>query len=367
MYYIGAFAISLFFILIAEQMFKKKRQWIGIFFSFLGILVITIFSGIRDFSVGTDVETYVVPETRFALLSNSFFDYYAKSTVEPLYAGLIYLCSRISPSPSLALLMSSLCVIVPIYIAIYKLKKYISITMGMTLFYLLFYNLSLSAIRQSIAIAFLMLAYNIYLSNQRITWKIILLALIAFGFHNTSIIAIVILSVTEYISRGKHSSRNKALLIVFAFIAVLNIQHLVQIVFNTFSFLPRKYYIRIFERSSVLSIFDTVFKLLITALAFILIKIKKNKSYELNMICFTCIIGCILQFLSLFSEYLIRITYYFQFPIIIILAYVPTYFSRKNKSFLIGNMGVICIAMIYWFVIYYTWQWFDTIPFKFIK
>ena len=83
MIYIMCFLLSAFFIWIGTGKCTLTRMKIGIWeyvslikiSTLVGVLILVILASLRDTSVGSDVEYYVVPYFKEAVNSSKFFNY----------------------------------------------------------------------------------------------------------------------------------------------------------------------------------------------------------------------------------------------------------------------------------------------------
>ena len=65
----------------------------------LSVIIISLFAGIRNTKVGTDVQIYIEKYYNAAKSSNGFFDYlrmYSNESVEILYKCITYISAKIS-------------------------------------------------------------------------------------------------------------------------------------------------------------------------------------------------------------------------------------------------------------------------------
>lgn len=213
--YIFTFLISLLLIYIAENINGKSK----IILNIIAILIPSILAGGRADFIGTDVRGYVEPIQLFANSSNNYFDFVNSKIIlysagdfsrfEKGYTTLIYLCSRIDKSISLNLFITEFTIIGLTLLGLYRFKKnrkQFSVTLGMLIFYAIFYNLSLNMIRQSIAMAFMLLAFSYLLDNK--LKKYLFLNVLAIFFHQTAIFGLVSFFIYIIINYQKKPYKN---------------------------------------------------------------------------------------------------------------------------------------------------------------
>ena len=198
MIYLLMFFISLFFIWLGLSI--KENKMIKKFFIVIGLIIPCLMAGFRGMTVGTDTSGYVWNlyinakniKHFSGMISFSNWLYYSK---DYLYLLITYVIGHNNLSFQLLLFIYELLIVIPIFIALNVNKKDDrDILFGMFLFYMTFYNLSLNMVRQSIAISFAVLSFSI-LKNKNIKHRYLksfILLLIGYGFHDTSLFAILI-------------------------------------------------------------------------------------------------------------------------------------------------------------------------------
>ena len=158
MIYIVVFLITTFNIYLSEYYYKKGQKTEGKVFALLCIIILSIFAGIRDTNVGTDVQYYLVGQfNRTALFPNNLFEYLLYminvEEAEPLYAILQYVGHHLFHSIHFVMLIISLITNSFAYFGLKKMSEDIKITFGWMLYCLLLFNVSLNIVRQTCAIA----------------------------------------------------------------------------------------------------------------------------------------------------------------------------------------------------------------------
>ena len=363
LYYLMAFSTSLTFVAISESQFKKNKNKSGVLFSIIAIFIVCWLAGIRGYSVGTDVLYYAVPQFEYAKQFSDYFSYMSISQIEPLYALIVFLTSKFCSDVSVLLFLSQLLVLVPIYIVLYKKKNSISITFGMFIYYFLFYNLTLNIMRQSIACAFLMLSYIYYEEGSKKTC--LLCTIIAVLFHDSAIIAVVLYILLSLIVNSRVSFIKQIFYIVITVIIILNIQSIVDVLTNQICILPIEYYKRFVSRTNTtnISVFEIIFRSVFVFLPVILFILTKAKDKFKEKYNYFSLIGYVISFMVLVSEYLIRFSYYFQFFFVLTIPSIPKSISRKGNMRIIVYTVLGIIILCYWYVIYILWGWHGTVPF----
>ena len=136
--YLAIFGISIACIFLSEHI--KGSKLTKSLLTFIAVFVICIFAALRDPSVGADVEHYLVPNYKHALsIHTGFWHFYNTLPIdnEILFALLIYFFAKIG-NYTLLCFTIELLVVCPVIYVLKKENKKVSVTLGYTLFLLLF-------------------------------------------------------------------------------------------------------------------------------------------------------------------------------------------------------------------------------------
>lgn len=204
--YIILLALTSIFSYILEITLKSKNNLLKILAFIFVLLPGSIIAGIRDFTVGTDVFSYVVPNFNFALLVTKFSDYnsyisnligYGYTSVGIIrptefgYNLLTFLFSRITTTPRW--LMFTLQFVTLYFIlksTVFVFNKFkVSITLQMFIYMSIFYLQSLNIMRQALAVAILL--YAILCFSEKKYKNYLFYQILACLFHSTALIGIV--------------------------------------------------------------------------------------------------------------------------------------------------------------------------------
>ena len=159
--YIVTFLVTLFFSYIDERnLLKEKPNRLKhiIMVAFI-IMLPAVLAGLRDYSIGTDVQIYAKSVFENAVRSssvNSVLERY--SELEPGFLMLAFIVSRITSSVHFFLFSIAFIIQLFVYLALYRTRNYCSIFMGESVYLFLIYNASLNMMRQTIAMAILLFA-----------------------------------------------------------------------------------------------------------------------------------------------------------------------------------------------------------------
>lgn len=154
-YYLICFAFSSFLFWFGERLrLEKIVEPIRWFIYGIALLIPSVLAGLRDVTVGTDMLVYGVPVFKSAYYAKDFGELFNEwSRMEIGYLGLNYVIARISSTHYLFFFLIMFTEVFFVYLAIRRWKHNVPLWLGMLIFYLLFYNDSLNAMRQYLALS----------------------------------------------------------------------------------------------------------------------------------------------------------------------------------------------------------------------
>lgn len=183
---------------ISEKLANKNKKGY-IVFAIIAISLPSFFAAIRGTDVGVDVKTYAIYIYLAAGKSSNLTEcidnikIYGLENVEFGYIILAYITTRIINSLQAFLFTTELLIILPVYIVAMKLKDRIAPHAVMSCFLCIFYIATFNIMRQSIAAAWLLMAFT-YLYEKKIIRGGVF-CVFSCLFHRTSIIISVIIIV----------------------------------------------------------------------------------------------------------------------------------------------------------------------------
>ena len=158
------------------------------FFLIYVCMVLIIISAIRSVDVGNDTLQYWRAFTRISELPVK--DLWT-TRYEPGFVILCYLLGLISDNPQILLVVTSFIIFIPFFIFFYRnsedvvLSSYLFVSLSM-------FGLYLSMMRQAIAIAIILMGLEFFYKKKKY-FIFFLFCLLAWQFHNSALIASVIL------------------------------------------------------------------------------------------------------------------------------------------------------------------------------
>lgn len=250
MVYIIMFVITILFTYIAERNFDKKNKFIGVIFSILAIALPSIVAGLRNLDIGLDISVYVEQNFQTALQSQSFKECLGNLNTDFLYIVINYIISRMSDNINVLLFIIELINMTLLYLFIYNKRKSIHMWLAMTVYLMVFYNISLNLVRQSLAISVILFSMR-YVENKKII-KFIICILIATLLHSTAIFSIPIYFIFNILNK-KHKGIYKIVILLGITFAVLNYENIIHFLVYDVGILSIKYanYITIFSREEL--------------------------------------------------------------------------------------------------------------------
>lgn len=324
-------------------------------FCFL-VLFCTLFSGFRDFGVGTDTNVYILSYYNESKAISSLGDFFNYDYGEKGFLGLTCCARFFYGNPQGVLILTAFVYSFFTFLAVAKLNEKggrvcWSTFLFVWLFY--FYNMSMNAMKQYCAMSILLIAF-VYLLNHR--WlKSLLLIVPASFFHSSSVLVLLIFLpyLFSFVSSKKIRRLLMALFMLASLFFVVFIFKFLPIL-NNIGLVSDKYLARYgsnIEYESA-NIFGPCFLVFWGSFLFlILITLKKKKiSARLATVFIGVHMFCFIFRLAAFSVvYLARMSeywFYFDFLILCILLKVGT---SKYIRFLL----YLCI--VYLWVKSYIW------------
>ena len=400
MIYLVCFALSAFFAYLAE---KQNKRWLVLLFSGLSILLPILLAGLRDLTIGIDTFSYYTKKQYWGLASAadslwSYLSYYLPQGYgEVLFALFIGIFGQIGSYP-LFLLFAHSWIMVWVYVGAWRLRKHVRPWLVLLLFYLAFYNHSLNALRQYMALA-VAFAFLPDLLNKKYLRYTIAVA-VAFLIHTSGVLSMGLLAVHWCLFgdlrkfRGLNPSFRQRQTFVFICVAIL------VLIFNPavrllvwIGILHKKY---LFYVNSTIANYNllVVLFLAVELIAATLLR-KQQKEQDKNEVTkyffSMSVVYFILYQVTGFLSFGKRIAACCCFANLVTLAMLPSDlgeeiavtlpkwlggktfrlfpFLRKlsaNQRRLLGNALLIACVLFYWCYVYWLRNASQTMPYRFI-
>lgn len=348
--YIIAFSFSTFFCGIANLAYKKSR-FLFILFSFFSILIVSILAGVRDESIGTDIQVYGNIVFNLAHPYDSFFSYYNGVSsffkLEPLYMWLNYFVSRFSHENAMFYFVLSFITIILFYLAINKLRDVINPTLAWISFLLIFYAHTLNIMRQSLATGFILLGFAFILKKSS-KLGIIFLLLSFLCHYSSGVIGAMLYMIYLLLNRFKSPSKAALIFVGGAILVVLGLNPLINIFLTTGILADRYNFYTANVEGIGFSVFSFLLKLPIIAL-FVWRLYGKLRKDRLAIFFFVILIFDFLFYqLRITNIAFSRISYYFYvFQIVSIPYLIHTIKIKMDRNI------VMIVYVLYLIVVWY--------------
>lgn len=365
--YIITFLTSLGFLHVSE---KHKNKYVRNFCVVIALLIPSILAGLRDYSVGNDVLLYGNGWFERATTYNSLFEYLSKAneySVGVGYGLVNYVISRLTNNPHVFYFIYELLQVVILYLIVYRYKEKISITFAFAVYYFSYYNLSLSMLRQIMAMLLVLHSYK-YIEERNLV-KYVINIFFAAMFHSSAIIGLVLYLIKILIDNKQLKIIYKALIVGGCLVGVL----LYQQVFSFLSLIG----INGIERYSHYMTDSEVGGRFIrftywTALSILIfLRGKKCKSYYqqseyLQLIMVISTVCSVVLFIG--STWIIRIAYYFDvFQVLYLPILAPNLGVAIGRNKKAGYLILLLLVVVNWLITFVIRNGAATYPFVFMK
>ena len=222
--YIVSFVVSILLIYYSEaKRFYGVSSKVSVF---IALMIPCLVAGLRDYTIGTDVQVYAEPTFLLANSAHSFGSFissgFQQSAWEFRYvrelgvsfAIVTYISAKIFHSFPVFLFIIQLITIVPIYKGLRAFDNRQPVWLGMAVYYLMFFNQSLNMMRQWIAMAILFYAFQFLCSKTN--KKYFFFVIIASSFHTSALLGISIYFIHQLVVRkNDYMMIIKILLLIF--------------------------------------------------------------------------------------------------------------------------------------------------------
>lgn len=355
---------------IAALWYDDQRRFLA--GSILAVLPPILIAGLRDSTVGTDMELYIVPIFN-GIASNGqnlmeFIDSYPD--IEIGYLFINYVIAQLTDQPFFLLLSIHILIIIPLYITAMKWREYLSPALFMFIFYMIFFQESLSIVRQSIALSFSMLAFTFFWEKRYIQY--FLFMVIAFLFHQTAVIALSF--PLAYLMVDRFSIREYFFYYIGAALGIslffLNFDTiliwLIESDFIDMKFL--RYTSADNAFTPVLGVTNFVVKI-VTIAYFILIMFFYKSDTILKFFIIVAVLDMLFSLCALIVQPLDRISLYYRLITCISIPYIiynyPIIYSDDETPYTRPIEGLFCVLLFaYWFYVYMLGNYDDTADYQ---
>ena len=352
----------------------------------IALIIPCILAGCRDLTIGTDVQIYLNPMHIKAQFANSFNEFLTLNVsgnrfvykYELGFTLLVYLISNIFKDIHVLMFVIEALIIFPIYFGCKKIEPLKNkIWLCMFVYYCLFFNYGLNAMREFMGLSFAFYAICSYISKERNGLRnYIIFSLIAFFLHKSTVLSVVIVLIYKLLNNSKVSTKrlllnNKKIsiskivsiiVIVLSFYLLFNLN-----IFNSLLYSMEGFgrYVDYYSGNVIFSI-NNFLRVLPMVLILILLFKKFVKKYDSSMFyttifCFAWIIFVNLNTVSLYGD---RVSNIFKLMSIIIYPLLSISPDSKKGKTLITIIIILYVLYYFWYT-YVNKGYHHTVPYIF--
>lgn len=339
------------------------NKFISILLVLLSLLLPIVIAAIRSPEIGTDVKYYVIPHFKTALRCKSFilfskrFDLSLSS--EPLYGLLLYLITRFFDNYHVALFVYQAIIILFIYLGLQNFKNVLNVPIwsGMLIYYLMYFNVSLNIVRQSMAVSIVFYAVSCLFKGEKIRYFVFII--ISFGMHGSGVLGFIFFPMYILLRKKDLGLKHKDIQKVFVAVliigtAILSLDKVVRLLVsfgvvrpNMLNYLSDGR----FSSNYLSPVSVGIYSVLLFAYVLHIRYIAK-KTLELNFYMVVSIIMLLGSFGSLISLYISRVCYYFIPFHALALASIQNCYKKSEKYlWMISIISFVFFTWIAFFVI----------------
>lgn len=353
-FYLSVALITTLLFYLANLSVKNKYLFAVLFLLF--VLFPSLVGGLRDETVGRDLQTYGIEWFYKAVYSRSF-PLYIESVSNPEYGYLLlnYVCGSITSNINFFFFITELLKMVLLGMTAIHFRKKIIAPLLVFSYMLYFYWLGLSMMRQSIALCICLYSMTYFFDAKY--WQFLLLCLIAYLFHNSAFVFLGV-GVMYWIKDIRFS-----FLINIAAILFLLTNSISILLYLSQTGLVKMELADLYINSGV-DIPRTSLFLLFFCFGCLYVSQKKEGEWDsvVKMLRLTLLYCLFFFIMSAFFEVAFRIAYY---QMIVIMVLMPWIFRQSKKNN--GRRICMSIYVLLFFYFYYVecqHGAVDTIPYK---
>ena len=324
------------FLIVVCCIVREKPQFSNSILKLLCFITFCIL-GFRSYSIGSDTSSYIEE-----YISG---DYFIRS-VDQGFSYFNYWLHEFGLSPRLYLMIVSLIIVLPVFAFI---SHYSQINKSFTvLLYLTIGNFTfnLAGMRQSLAIAFILIGLVLFNRIERTLPKYIIVILaiyFAYMFHYSAIVCIILIPLLWFSDYRfpKDKKLIKILLIALPIIIMYSTKYVANVV-NFFMISKYENYETVFGDANVISYIVIPYCIYLYTL---FLYYRSNSSDWEKNFCFYCsIVHMCLAACTLYMPMLGRFEYYFSMPLICLIANLTMELPLSTRRLFVFAISIVCMA-----------------------
>lgn len=326
--YLIAFSISLIF-LTTSMFFKNKNKMMMFLLAYSSIIPLCFLSGMRAFTVGTDVLAYGLKVFQFAIskMPNDQIYFSVGTEVNIAYIWLNRIIAFFTVDPHMFLAVLTLLTVVPVLSGLLLIRDLLNPVVSWSIYLLIFFPETFNLLKQSLSCSLLFLGYCIYI-RKGFKKTIIVLIIISMLIHSSSIVGVLIFITIFYLNKTTHYFRDLIILSIITGIVATQIQPLMNIFLVNSGLFSAHYqgYSNLVSGELSYASYWPIFLIII-----MLYELKRMPDTNLSIsLLFPLIMFILLQPIALFNYTLYRVLLYMKYFIII--SY-PIFIKQESNYF----------------------------------
>lgn len=364
--YLISYLISIVIISFAQEKVSNPKKQKALYI--IAIVVTSLIVGLRNIGIGIDTKVYA----EIAMIYSQKFDYITYMSFfhnSMLFYTLFYVVSMIFNNIHACFFVIEFIIeylILKVLIDFSNKNKNFKIYIGMLTYYLIFQAYSMNIMRQSIALALILYELYFYIKNKKY-FKAIIVNIIAFLFHYSAIIGILIMAI-YYIFQVFKNSVNVRSRFVLAYIFFVFFAFFV-LFYNEIINILGSWIGEYSKYSEVIGNFNyTINAWVLFAMIYIVaVAIKRllnNDNKDLKNISSLIVYGYILFFINIYSNDTYRLSFYFLYNLIVYIPYI--YINNKNSKNTSRVLFVVqtIIMLVFYYIMFNLWSVNEVIPYQ---
>ena len=375
--YLIYYSVSAYFAWLALNTKDRKKFLLC---SAISIALPVILAGLRDYSIGVDVQHYLDMPRYWngAVRRGSFMEYFSyyhrTGAGEYLFALLLGLVEDITNNYHIFLMLCHLVIVTGVYIGAFRHRDTVNPVFILILFYLLFFSHSLNIIRQYMAMAVIFAVLKDLEEGRYVKYTVAVL--IASALHNTALMALSAMLIHLVLYSNYKVPTIKGWIVPSLKARIVFILGGLQLLVAMFlpaarilykiGLFPEKYAYYLYPQGLTPALI--VMGLLVMELAAVVFCIGLMKRRSFMVAFFAVSSGCylILQELTGIISFGKRIAGYYSFSNLVTIALLAS--SMKNKKArTLAHLLIGAVALLYWLYIYILRNASETYPYAFFS
>lgn len=348
--YLICFLFSSALIALSEYSLRRNKKTVAIFLGCAAVLTLSVMAGIRNYNVGTDIDFYILPFYRRAQSYSASFQSLWNANIENVEVFFIileYISANVFHSPHFVMFVLSLLTNGFVYKGIIKQRERMSATFAWLTYCLIYFNVSLNLMRQSVSVAIL---FYLFSDLKKLNWKrVIFFTVFAGLFHVSGLIGFFFYAAYLMICRrSRIGGLRQVLFFAFMLLPVI-IPFAIRIVINL-GILNQRFNIYAENQANV-AIGNLIFRALY--LISYMMFCYRTKSEDKSQYYFLLYAGIMnMLFVTNNSILFVRLREYFEIYSLIYIPMGVRVYSQKNNMRLFITVVTVITMFVYWYYMF---------------